>query len=47
MTFLIGPDGRIVGHDLMGADLEAVRKALKNDKLFPAAIKTTQPPSSP
>ena len=27
VTFLIGPDGRIVGHDLSGADLEAVRKA--------------------
>ena len=26
LTFLIGPDGRIVGHDLLGTDLEAVRK---------------------
>ncbi len=37
MTFLIGPDGRIVAHDLQGADLEAVRKALDDPKLFPAA----------
>ena len=36
-TFLIGPDGRMLGHDLSGGDLEAVRKALENPKLFPAA----------
>jgi peroxiredoxin len=40
MTFLIGPAGRIVGHDLMGKDLEAVRKALDDPKLFPTAAKT-------
>ena len=37
ITFLIGPDGRMLGHDLSGGDLEAVRKALENPKLFPAA----------
>ena len=37
LTFLIGPDGRIVAHDLQGTDLEAVRKALDDPKLFPAA----------
>ena len=37
VTFLIGPDGKIVAHDLSGSDLEAVRKALENPKLFPAA----------
>jgi peroxiredoxin/protocatechuate 3,4-dioxygenase beta subunit len=46
LTFLIGPDGRIVAHDLIGNDLEAVRKVLGDTKLFPAAASTTQPPSS-
>jgi beta-lactamase regulating signal transducer with metallopeptidase domain/peroxiredoxin len=39
LTFLIGPDGRILGHDLSGGDLEAVRKALEDPKLFPAAAR--------
>jgi hypothetical protein len=39
LTYLIGPDGRILGHDLGGADLEAVRKALENPKVFPTAAK--------
>jgi hypothetical protein len=47
MTFLIGPDRRIVAHDLGGADLEAVRKALENPKLFLVRTKTTRPPGSP
>ncbi len=34
LTFLIGPDGRVLGHDLSGRDLEAVRKALEDPKLF-------------
>jgi beta-lactamase regulating signal transducer with metallopeptidase domain len=46
LTFLIGPDGRILAHDLRGTDLEAVSKALNDDKVFPAAIRTTQPASS-
>ena len=29
VTFLIGPDGRILAHDLIANDLEAVRKALE------------------
>ena len=29
LTFLIGPDWRILAHDLIGRDLEAVRKALE------------------
>ncbi len=46
-TFLIGPNGRILAKNLRGAELkEAVRKALEDDKLFPAAIRTTPPPSS-
>ena len=46
-TFLIGPDGRILAKNLRGAELkEAVRKALEDPKLFPAANRTTQPPSS-
>jgi hypothetical protein len=39
LTFLIGPDGRVLGHDLRGGDLEAVRKALENPELFPAAAR--------
>jgi peroxiredoxin len=46
VTFLIGPDGRIVAHDLIGNDLEAVRKAMEDPKLFPAAFRTIQSPSS-
>jgi len=46
-TFLIGPDGRVLAKDLGGAELkEAVRKALEDPKLFPAAARTPQPPSS-
>jgi beta-lactamase regulating signal transducer with metallopeptidase domain/peroxiredoxin/protocatechuate 3,4-dioxygenase beta subunit len=46
-TFLIGPDGRIRAKNLRGAELkEAVRKALEDPKLFPAAARTTQPSSS-
>jgi beta-lactamase regulating signal transducer with metallopeptidase domain/peroxiredoxin len=37
-TFLIGPNGRILARDLRGPALkEAVRKALSDEKLFPAA----------
>ena len=36
LTFLIGPDGRIVAHDMSGNDPGAVGKALENPKLFPA-----------
>jgi hypothetical protein len=46
VTFLIGPDGRIVAHDLRGADLGAVRKALENPKLFPAAGAPADRPDS-
>jgi hypothetical protein len=35
VTFLIGPDGRILAHDLAGAELGAVRNALDNPKFFP------------
>jgi peroxiredoxin len=46
-TFLIGPDGRILAKNLRGAELkEAVRKALEDTKVVPAAAGTTQPPSS-
>jgi beta-lactamase regulating signal transducer with metallopeptidase domain/thiol-disulfide isomerase/thioredoxin len=46
-TFLIGPDGRILAKNLRGAELkQAVRKALEDPKLFPAAARTTRPPSS-
>ena len=44
LTFLIGPDGRIVAHDLLGTDLEAVRKALANPNLFPLTDRTTPRP---
>jgi beta-lactamase regulating signal transducer with metallopeptidase domain/peroxiredoxin len=44
LTFLIGPDGRIVAHDLLGTDLEAVRKALANPNLFPRTDRTTPGP---
>jgi peroxiredoxin len=44
LTFLIGPDGRIVAHDLLGTDLEAVRKALANPDLFPTTDRTTPRP---
>ena len=44
LTFLIGPDGRIVAHDLLGTDLEAVRKALANPNLFPTTDRTTPRP---
>jgi peroxiredoxin len=43
VTFLIGPDGRILAHDLIGTDLEAVREALDNVKP-PAAPNTTSRP---
>ena len=46
VTFLIGPDGRIMAHHLGGNDLEAVRKALENPKLFPAST-TARPAASP
>jgi hypothetical protein len=42
VTFSIGPDGRIVGHDLVGDQLEAVRKAIENTKLFPPALNADQ-----
>jgi peroxiredoxin len=46
-TFLIGPDGRILAKNLHGAELkEAVRQALEDPQLFPAAARTTQPASS-
>ena len=46
-TFLIGPDGRILAKNLRGAELNgAVRTALEDPKLFPAAAKTNQPASS-
>ncbi len=44
LSFLIGPDGRIVAHDMNGTELEAVRKALENPKLFPAATKRSGSP---
>jgi hypothetical protein len=47
VTFLIGPDGRVVAHDLIGSELEAVRKALDNPKLFPRPTNTAGPPGSP
>lgn len=47
ITFLIGPDGRILAHDLGGADLEAVRKVLENPRLFPAAAGAKPSPGSP
>jgi hypothetical protein len=34
LTFLIAPDGRFLAHDLKEDDLEIVRKALANEKLF-------------
>ena len=38
VTFLIGPDGRILARDLRGPALkEAVGKALSDEKLFPVA----------
>ena len=44
---MIGPDGRILAKNLRGAELkEAVRKALEDTKVVPAAAGTTQPPSS-
>jgi protocatechuate 3,4-dioxygenase beta subunit len=46
VTFLIGPNGKVVAHDLSGSDLEAVRKALENPKLFPAAATPAQRPGS-
>jgi hypothetical protein len=39
LTFLIGPDGRILGHDLRAQVLGAVGKALEDPKIFPAAAK--------
>jgi hypothetical protein len=44
LTFLIGPDGRIVARDLLGTDLEAVRRALEDPKLFPTTDPRTQRP---
>jgi hypothetical protein len=44
LTFLIGPDGRILAHDLIGGELEAVRKALADERLFRKATTSTQPP---
>jgi len=45
-TFLIGPDGRVLAHDMDGGDLEAVRKALEDPKLFPPAAKAADRPGS-
>jgi len=46
-TFLIAPNGRILAENLGGAELkDAVRKALENPKLFPAATPAIQPPGS-
>jgi thiol-disulfide isomerase/thioredoxin len=46
-TFLIGPDGRILAKRLRGSELkEAVRRAIENPKLFPAATRPTQPSDS-
>jgi beta-lactamase regulating signal transducer with metallopeptidase domain len=44
LTFLIGPDGRVVAHDLLGTDLEAVRNVLANPNLFPTTDRTTPRP---
>jgi beta-lactamase regulating signal transducer with metallopeptidase domain/protocatechuate 3,4-dioxygenase beta subunit len=46
VTFLIGPDGKLLAHDLSGTDLEAVRKALENPKLFPASATSAERPAS-
>jgi hypothetical protein len=47
-TFLVGPDGRIVAKNLCGPALkEAVRNALKDDRLFSAAKSATRPPRFP
>jgi 5-hydroxyisourate hydrolase-like protein (transthyretin family) len=45
LTFLIGPDGRILAHDLQGTELEAVRKALENPKLFAVGTGMTPGPA--
>jgi hypothetical protein len=46
VTFLIGPDGRIVAHDLSGDDVGAVDEALENPKLFSlAAERQLRPPA--
>jgi len=42
-TFLIGPDGRILAKNLRGAELkEAIRKALKDEKVFSQATSVTR-----
>ena len=44
-TFLIGPDGRILARNLKGPALhEAVRNALKDEKLFADAKLAIRPP---
>jgi beta-lactamase regulating signal transducer with metallopeptidase domain/thiol-disulfide isomerase/thioredoxin len=46
-TFLIGPEGRILVKNLRGTELkDAVRNALGDTKLFPAAATPTQQPTS-
>jgi hypothetical protein len=45
-TFLIGLDGKILGHDLSGGELEAVRKAMENPKLFPTTDLSRRRPSA-
>jgi beta-lactamase regulating signal transducer with metallopeptidase domain/protocatechuate 3,4-dioxygenase beta subunit len=46
VTFLIGPDGKMVAHDLSGTDLEAVRKALEDPKLFPPTATPAKRPGA-
>jgi len=44
-TFLVGPDGRILADNLSGDALkQAIRDALKNDKLFASAASVVRPP---
>ena len=38
LTFLIGPDGRVVAHDLLGTDREAVRKATGESQALPNQV---------
>jgi hypothetical protein len=47
MTFLIGPDGRIVAHDLGGADLEAVRRSPGEPQTLPCANQNNPAPRPP
>jgi peroxiredoxin/protocatechuate 3,4-dioxygenase beta subunit len=47
-TFLIGPDGRILARNLRGPALgEAVRAALKDERLFSTARPASRPPRFP